>query len=207
MSLSTPYPNLSLNCRKDITDKTVEAMKLIGSLDENVDKLSEILDERIEKILPIKDLSTCPKEIEEIKLLKKIIEILTAKKLEISVKTYDFIDIHVKAIDAEMNAVEKALIESGSSLPHNETKDIVEYEETIGGKRKRVVAKESEVKATSSSVSEPVYCICKQVSFGDMIACDNEDCPIEWFHYPCVNLSRKPKNSWICPLCSNKRKK
>jgi hypothetical protein len=29
--------------------------------------------------------------------------------------------------------------------------------------------------------SEPVYCICKKVSFGAMVACDNPDCATEWY--------------------------
>ncbi|KAI4458584.1 inhibitor of growth protein [Holotrichia oblita] len=37
--------------------------------------------------------------------------------------------------------------------------------------------------------NEPRYCLCNQVSYGDMVACDNEDCPSEWFHYPCVVAS------------------
>ncbi|KAK5649700.1 hypothetical protein RI129_000729 [Pyrocoelia pectoralis] len=37
--------------------------------------------------------------------------------------------------------------------------------------------------------NEPRYCICNQVSYGDMVACDNEDCPSEWFHYPCVGYN------------------
>ncbi|KAJ1418466.1 plan Homeodomain finger of tumor Supressor Ing4 [Ochromonadaceae sp. CCMP2298] len=55
--------------------------------------------------------------------------------------------------------------------------------------------------------NEPVYCVCNRIAFGDMIACDNEECPIEWFHYTCVNLTRKPRNSWICPTCSYRKKK
>jgi len=31
--------------------------------------------------------------------------------------------------------------------------------------------------------NEPRYCICNQVSYGEMVGCDNGDCPIEWFHY------------------------
>lgn len=27
------------------------------------------------------------------------------------------------------------------------------------------------------------YCTCNQVSFGNMVACDNKDCPFEWFHW------------------------
>ncbi|KAK4483908.1 hypothetical protein RD792_011117, partial [Penstemon davidsonii] len=38
--------------------------------------------------------------------------------------------------------------------------------------------------------NEPTYCVCHQVSFGDMIACDNENCQGgEWFHYTCVGLT------------------
>ncbi|MEQ2230023.1 Inhibitor of growth protein 3 [Ilyodon furcidens] len=33
--------------------------------------------------------------------------------------------------------------------------------------------------------NEPRYCICNQVSYGEMVGCDNTDCPIEWFHYGC----------------------
>lgn len=35
---------------------------------------------------------------------------------------------------------------------------------------------------------EPTYCFCKNISYGEMIGCDNSDCPIEWFHYGCVGL-------------------
>lgn len=50
--------------------------------------------------------------------------------------------------------------------------------------------------------NEPKYCYCDQVSFGDMIACDNEDCPREWFHYECLGLSQPPKGRWFCLFCA-----
>jgi hypothetical protein len=40
-----------------------------------------------------------------------------------------------------------------------------------------------------------------QVSYGDMIGCDNDLCPIEWFHFNCVQLTSKPKGKWYCPKC------
>merc|ERR1719264_1746708 len=43
--------------------------------------------------------------------------------------------------------------------------------------------------------NEPRYCICNQVSYGDMVACDNDDCPYEWFHYPCVGITAPPKKN------------
>lgn len=49
------------------------------------------------------------------------------------------------------------------------------------------------------------YCFCGQPSFGDMIACDNENCANgEWFHYKCVGLLSKvealkyAKKKWFC---------
>lgn len=52
--------------------------------------------------------------------------------------------------------------------------------------------------------NEPTYCVCNQVSFGDMIACDNENCQGgEWFHYTCVGLTPETrfKGKWYCPTC------
>jgi len=55
--------------------------------------------------------------------------------------------------------------------------------------------------------NEPTYCLCNQVSYGEMIGCDNLDCPIEWFHFACVQLKIKPKGKWFCPRCQEERKK
>ncbi|KAL4135294.1 hypothetical protein QTP88_006912 [Uroleucon formosanum] len=49
--------------------------------------------------------------------------------------------------------------------------------------------------------NEPTFCLCKQVSFGKMIACDNRDCATEWFHFECVSLITVPKGKWFCPNC------
>lgn len=74
--------------------------------------------------------------------------------------------------------------------------------------------------------NEPTYCLCGQVSYGEMIGCDNPDCPIEWFHvsrvhssallfidtanpfqFPCMSLTSKPKGKWYCPKCAPSFKK
>ncbi|XP_071444643.1 inhibitor of growth protein 1 [Hetaerina americana] len=52
---------------------------------------------------------------------------------------------------------------------------------------------------------EPTYCLCDQISFGEMILCDNDLCPIEWFHFGCVSLVSKPKGRWFCPRCRGER--
>jgi hypothetical protein len=47
---------------------------------------------------------------------------------------------------------------------------------------------------------EPRYCYCNEVSYGNMVACDNDDCPREWFHLACVNLEKAPvgRTKWFC---------
>lgn len=43
---------------------------------------------------------------------------------------------------------------------------------------------------------ETTYCICQQISYGEMIFCENDGCKIEWFHFSCVDLTAKPKGRW-----------
>lgn len=51
---------------------------------------------------------------------------------------------------------------------------------------------------------ETKYCLCRQISYGEMVACDNTGCEIEWFHYDCVGVTQPPKGKWYCPDCSRK---
>ncbi|KAF4783719.1 PHD-finger domain-containing protein [Colletotrichum scovillei] len=50
---------------------------------------------------------------------------------------------------------------------------------------------------------EPRYCDCNRVSFGEMIACDNENCDKEWFHLECMGMTHIPARTtkWYCPDC------
>lgn len=59
-------------------------------------------------------------------------------------------------------------------------------------------------KEAPCSNDEVLYCVCRQVSYGDMVGCDNENCDIEWFHYKCVGLTSSPKGAWHCDQCTKK---
>lgn len=48
---------------------------------------------------------------------------------------------------------------------------------------------------------DKLYCFCQAPSHGNMIACDNEDCSREWFHYECVGLREEPSGRWLCSSC------
>ncbi|ODV65560.1 hypothetical protein HYPBUDRAFT_143248 [Hyphopichia burtonii NRRL Y-1933] len=54
---------------------------------------------------------------------------------------------------------------------------------------------------------EPTYCYCNQVSFGEMVGCDGDDCKREWFHLPCIGFKNPPKGKWYCDDCLNKSRK
>lgn len=49
---------------------------------------------------------------------------------------------------------------------------------------------------------DAAYCVCQKPSYGNMVACDNEKCELEWFHWECVGLVAEPKGKWLCPNCS-----
>lgn len=74
-------------------------------------------------------------------------------------------------------------------------------------KRKTKVEKETEAPTVDPPIdpNEPTYCLCDQVSYGEMIGCDNVNCEREWFHFSCVGLMTKPKGKWYCPTCRGDR--
>ena len=128
------------------------------------------------------------------------------------------VDRHIQLVDEQMKVLETAIRIHG--------KDIVVQDPTSSGSvsgaggsgrgvgrpgRKRLQGNEVDILCGPPEgpidPSEPIYCICRQMAYGSMIACDNEDCPVEWFHYGCVNLTKKPKNEWLCRTCTQKNRK
>lgn len=46
------------------------------------------------------------------------------------------------------------------------------------------------------------YCYCSQPSYGEMVGCENSECPREWFHISCLGLKTVPsEEKWYCPEC------
>lgn len=48
-----------------------------------------------------------------------------------------------------------------------------------------------------------LYCYCRRPydEMYEMIACDADDCSIEWFHFECVGIKYAPQDKWFCPQC------
>lgn len=104
--------------------------------------------------------------------------------------------------------------ESYGGLDHTEEVGVGASREkrakTSSKKKKRSKGKsEREVSPPDLPIDpdEPTYCLCEQVSYGEMIGCDNDECPIEWFHFSCVGLHHKPKGKWFCPKCRGENEK
>ncbi|KAI5858302.1 hypothetical protein GGS23DRAFT_334325 [Durotheca rogersii] len=57
-----------------------------------------------------------------------------------------------------------------------------------------------------ADADEPLYCYCNGVSYGEMVACDAEDCEREWFHLDCVGLKAAPPSNmkWYCDNCKDR---
>ncbi|TBU33068.1 hypothetical protein BD311DRAFT_862047 [Dichomitus squalens] len=51
---------------------------------------------------------------------------------------------------------------------------------------------------------QEIYCYCQKLSYGEMVACDNEDCKYQWFHLSCVNLKPPLPDVWYCNDCKEK---
>jgi len=62
-------------------------------------------------------------------------------------------------------------------------------------------SKESNTADADTDLYGKISCYCKQPEFQKMMACDNPECPIKWFHYKCVGLKCTPKRRWFFPSC------
>ena len=62
-------------------------------------------------------------------------------------------------------------------------------------------AETSDSDSNGHQLSENKYCYCGGPEEGTMIACENEDCAIEWFHTDCLMIDTVPRGKWYCPDC------
>ncbi|XP_043703349.1 PHD finger protein ING1 [Telopea speciosissima] len=147
------------------------------------------------------------------------------EKVGLAIQAYDLVDAHVQQLDQYMKRLdeelrrERDLAGAGGVAALNSDINVKSgrgSETSKGGRKKTRSAAAATVAADPPSMdldlpvdpNEPTYCYCNQISFGEMIACDNPDCKIEWFHYGCVGLKDPPKGKWYCPDCaSTKRRK
>jgi hypothetical protein len=153
-------------------------------------------------------------------------------KVNMAIQTYEMVDKHIRKLDSDLAKFETEMKEAGGRLSQTESEDedFDDKKKSFKKKKKYDDSRKSEQKEDQKKFSrfegaigspgivvpivdmpvdpnEPTYCLCQQVSYGEMIGCDNQDCPIEWFHFGCMALTTKPKGKWYCPKCSPMFKK
>mmetsp|Transcript_12617 Transcript_12617/g.32252 ORF Transcript_12617/g.32252 Transcript_12617/m.32252 type:complete len:202 (+) Transcript_12617:33-638(+) len=177
--------------------KNLGALK---ELDEKAEEHSALLEVRCKKFLEAMQQLSPAKRHEEIQAIQedfKRTRLLSERKVALSVETYETVDKYIQELDTELDHFEAEHGDKGRKRGRGEA-------EAAGGRRKVSVSEEAErIEDMPVDPNEPTYCLCQQVSYGEMIACDNADCSTEWFHFACVNLKEKPTRKWYCPMCTS----
>lgn len=149
-------------------------------------------------------------------------------KVQLAMQIYHLVDKHIRQLDADLARFENELKdrldssgpESSDDKKSKKKKNLKDKRAGSGRDKNESDHNSPKHKAQKNSVSnalldvhsdvldmpvdphEPTYCLCSQVSYGEMIGCDNAECSIEWFHFACVGLTTKPKGKWFCPHCT-----
>lgn len=186
-AIDAEISSLSAECaRVTATCCSRDASTTTGSAENGV-KVSAETRERAEKTL---------------NALTRRLYALHDEKVSLAQAAYDCVDDHINKLDKDLSTFEETR--------RNEDKDydakaVRNGPTTTGGSiGDGDGANGGNVyDAPMANPNEPTYCVCNQVSFGEMIACENDSCPIEWYHFSCVGLNptKKIKGKWICPTC------
>ena len=189
------------NCK--LTDISTEALGVVEQVDMLTQRLSRKIDRELVEILSGGD----DTKRKRVSVMRQVLEDLADKKTTIALRSYDLLDQHIQLVDKEIKLLEMSIRLHGTAIKHPE--DNIPVKSSAGRKKgdQSVIRAQELLQQTIVDPNEPVYCLCRQVAFGNMVACDNEECAIEWFHCSCVNLTKMPKNEWLCPTCSQRRKR
>eukprot|EP01050_Picozoa_sp_SAG11_P008355 SAG11_NODE_734_length_7466_cov_3.388625_2_plen_203_part_00 len=133
---------------------------------------------------------------------------IAEEKVSLAEQTYDMVDGHVRRLDDVLRNFEAELRQIDPERLAELKLAAVQTEPFVAAglsSRKRsnaIMNADGMHSDIPVDPNEPRYCYCRQVSFGEMVACDNADCEFEWFHYACVGLSAAPQGAWLCPTCA-----
>lgn len=209
------YVESSISNREDIPDLCVESLTLVQTLDQVVQGIEGAMDATLNDVKSRERISKA--QLGELATAKELAQQINEIKAQVAVANYDLLDRSVRMIDDEIKTIEKAMEASGDERLQKAVAGRFSsgesHAQSFGGQTGGPMDMwgmdfddlgDSDM--ANVDPNEPVYCFCRQIAFGDMIACDNEECAIEWFHYGCVNLSKQPRNKWLCPDCSKKKR-
>jgi len=171
-----------------------QSFSMIRELDGQAESKSKKLDTICKSFLEEMQMLTASERKERLRQIQenfKAAHEIANEKVTLAVQTYDTVDKHIRELDHELDQFESE---------HSTGSDNSKFAKR--GRTRDLASDTDRLEDMPVDPNEPTYCLCHQVSYGEMIACDNDTCPTEWFHFACVNLTEQPKNKWFCPRCS-----
>ncbi|KAG5378628.1 hypothetical protein IGI04_026470 [Brassica rapa subsp. trilocularis] len=104
------------------------------------------------------------------------------EKVALAMQAYDLVDMHVQQLDQYMKKSNEQMRREKENASASNLENSGEAGKAGEGRRGG------------------------RKNYGEMIACDNNECKIEWFHFGCVGLKDQPKGKWYCPDCATVKK-
>lgn len=136
------------------------------------------------------------------------------EKVALAQQCYDLVEQHIARLDKDLRVFDQALAEKEAAAAVAKGLVPPPTAASVGGAglaspEPPPSAGLAGARAPAADPDEPKYCVCNRVSFGEMIACENEACAVEWFHFACVGLSTdaKIKGKWYCNACAAERRR
>lgn len=175
------------NAQKGVQDQDIGDPDLAQRIQENMNQIMMISEEKVKRAQQVYDLVD-----QHIRKLDKDLKNFGA---EVS-KERDRLDIPVP-VREQKNTVDQSSGRKRKEMPRSDAEAPVEVDPNMSAEQLYQEA------LAVTDPNEPKYCYCNRISFGEMIACENDDCPIEWFHFGCVGLTpeNRPVGQWFCDEC------
>jgi len=207
---------------RELDQRCADNMKLLDDMQENV----------MEDITSLSREERAAKK-RDLEAMFKVIGGFSDDKVELANQTYDMIDKQIQKLDAEYARFKTNLMKEYANMP-SESQPSRSGKKNKRRRKKNqgnscnsskaagimpqlarpdisALAALPETLLNTNPLldmpidpNEPRFCTCRQVSYGQMIGCDNNECSIEWFHFTCVGLVEKPKGKWFCAECRKK---
>ncbi|ELQ74675.1 Chromatin remodeling protein, contains PHD Zn-finger [Trachipleistophora hominis] len=103
---------------------------------------------------------------------------------------YNFIDGQTETVELDCNNFDEMVSKSALILKTNQ-----------------ISARElGETGAHANKDRDGAPCYCGKDVNAKMIACDDPNCRIEWFHLSCIGISQPPAGKWYCRECRKRQR-
>lgn len=170
---------------EDVTNENHERLAMHMSSQSNL--LEELVDERI------KALKSHREELLELQDIRRRYNVVMKRQKHLSAEA----ETPLPKLTIKLNLRDRRIRGRGRGRGRGRRRGSAQSQRLQMHKRLEYNNNIQNVKSKVEPLQE-TYCICKNESFGAMIACDNSNCPIEWFHYSCVGITKPPTGKWYC---------